>query len=72
MPDCPSLSDCPFYNDLMPKRPAATEMLKSTLCRTNNSQCARWMVGKKLGKSAVPADLYPQQDERARGLVAVE
>jgi len=70
MPECPSLPRCPFFNDHMATRPATADMMKKTYCRTDNAGCARWLVASTRGKEAVPADLFPNQVDRARVIVA--
>jgi len=44
-------------------------MMKKKYCKTDNSTCARWMVANKLGKPAVPKDLFPNQADRAAALI---
>lgn len=70
MADCPSVERCPFFNDRMAQRPAMAAMMKSTYCKGDNAQCARWHVASRLGGAAVPADLYPNELDRARSLAA--
>jgi hypothetical protein len=69
MSDCPSLPQCPFFNDMMPSRPAMASMMKQAYCKTDNGECARWVVAQARGKEAVPKDLYPSQMDRARQIV---
>jgi hypothetical protein len=54
----------------MADRPATAEMMKKTYCRTNNAECARWMVASARGKEAVPPDLFPNQTDRARAIIS--
>lgn len=70
MAECPSLPKCPFFNDHMAQRPATAEIMKQSYCRGDNSRCARWMVASALGKPAVPVNLFPNQVEQARALIA--
>lgn len=70
MADCPSLSGCPFFNDHMANRPVTAEMMKKHYCRSDHSQCARWMVASRLGRPAVPANLFPDQADRARAILS--
>jgi len=39
-------------------------------CHNGNLICARYIVCQKLGKPAVPPDLYPDQWDRAREIIA--
>jgi hypothetical protein len=70
MPDCKCLPLCPFFNDKMQNMPAAAALLKKRLCQGDNSQCARFMVLGALGRDKVPADLSPNQQDRAKSLIA--
>ena len=70
MPDCEQLKNCPFFHNNMKNMPAITEMLKMRFCRGDNSKCARYMVLKKLGKHAVPANLIPNQLEKAKTIIS--
>ncbi len=71
MPDCECLPGCPFFNDKMDKMPAMASMLKKQYCQGDFVSCARYMVKVKLGKDAVPLDLYPNQIERAEKLLQI-
>jgi hypothetical protein len=44
-------------------------MLKNRYCLGDNSQCARYMIFKKLGKSAVPPNLYPNMHDKAKKIL---
>lgn len=70
MADCELLSTCAFFNDKMARMPATSELLKKDYCRGNNQTCARYMVFKKLGRHAVPADLFPNSLERAKHIIS--
>jgi len=70
MADCECLPKCPFFNDKMQGVPAMISILKNKYCRGDNSICARYMVFKALGRERVPADLFPNQVERAQGLIS--
>lgn len=65
MADCERLPGCPFFNDKMEAPPATVKWMKTYYCRGDNTKCARHMVLTKLGKPAVPSDLYPNDRERA-------
>jgi hypothetical protein len=70
MADCECLSGCPFFNDKMANMPAMANSYKRKYCRGNFEKCARYMVFKTLGKPKVPADLYPNQQEKAQQIIA--
>lgn len=65
MAECECLAGCPFFNDMMENMPATANMIKEKFCIENNSECARHIIFKKLGKPVVPADLFPTQTDRA-------
>lgn len=67
--DCPSLATCLFFNDKMAELSALADMMKKKYCRTDQSQCARAIVSKSLGKDKVPTDMFPNQVERAMAMV---
>ena len=70
MADCECLPGCLFFNDKMQNMPAAAKLLKSRLCRGDNARCARHMVVAALGREKVPADLSPNQVDRAEAIIA--
>jgi hypothetical protein len=65
MAECECLPGCPFFNDRMKGLEAIKESMKKRYCLGDNVKCARYMVFKSLGKEKVPADLVPNQVERA-------
>jgi hypothetical protein len=69
MAECESLAKCPFFNDRMAEMPAMAAMLKKRYCLGDKSNCARWAVRRALGPEAVPADLIPNQMDRAEILI---
>ena len=69
MPDCECLERCPFFNDKMVNRPATAEMFKKAFCLGDNTSCARYMIFVSLGPEAVPLDLFPNQVDRALGIL---
>ena len=65
MPDCELLEGCLFFNDRMQSMPTVVELLKERLCRGEYTECARYMVYRKLGRPRVPPDLFPSDRDRA-------
>jgi len=65
MGTCELTDTCPFYNNKMDNMPADAEDLKTKYCRGNNLNCARYMVTTSAGNDKMPANLYPQEKERA-------
>ena len=71
MADCECLSKCPFFNDKMANKPATTELMKRQYCKDEYQSCARFMVFRQFGREKVPAELFPNQVDRAREILAV-
>lgn len=70
MADCECLAGCPFYNDKMDQNAGVGKIFKTKYCLGDNSNCARFVVFKKLGKGSVPGNLYPNMMDRAREILA--
>jgi hypothetical protein len=70
MADCECLETCIFFNDKMVSMPTMAAIMKQNYCKTNNAECARFIVFKALGKGNVPTDLFPNNVERAKRIVA--
>ncbi len=70
MSDCEFIGGCPFFNDKLENKPVEVEALKVKYCRTNNLNCARYMVAAALGKEKMPPNLYPNEKERAFIVIA--
>ena len=69
MAECECLNGCPFFNDKMKDTNGLGVLFKKKYCRGDNSECARYMIFKKLGKPSVPVDLYPNMHERAKKIL---
>jgi hypothetical protein len=69
MADCEVIAACPFFNDKMNASPSIATMYKRRFCQGDSSNCARLILRKALGKEKVPADLYPNETERAHQLI---
>jgi hypothetical protein len=70
MADCVCLPTCIFFNDKMAAMPVAADMMKKKFCHSQNAGCGRYMVFSTLGKGQVPSDLYPNQADRAKTILA--
>lgn len=70
MAQCECLPQCPFFNDKMQNMPALSNLLKKEYCNGDSTDCARHMIFKKLGKEAVPSNLYPNNQDQARKILA--
>lgn len=69
MAECECLPGCGFYHDKMPIESGIGNLYKKNYCLGDNSECARHMVFKKLGREAVPANLYPNQLDKAKKII---
>ncbi|HPQ71239.1 MAG TPA: hypothetical protein PKW95_19085 [bacterium] len=69
MADCECLAKCPFFNDRMATKPGISDMYKKRYCLGDKSGCARYMIFSRLGREHVPADLYPNQVDRAKQII---
>ncbi len=63
--DCKYLAACIFFNDRMAAIPLAVDLYKANFCKGDSSQCARFRVRDVCGAEGTPADLYPNEAERA-------
>lgn len=71
MSECICLPKCPFFNGRMQEKfSVVLEAQKRRYCLGENAACARYRVFQKLGREAVPADLFPNQVARAREILA--
>lgn len=70
MAECDCLQGCPFFNDRMAMRPGMAAVYKQRYCLGEYATCARHQVKQGLGKAAVPADLFPNMEERARVILS--
>ncbi len=70
MGDCECVSRCMLFEEKMSSMPATVEMFRNRYCRADFLTCARYSVYKALGMERVPADLFPNQEDRARKIVS--
>lgn len=67
---CELLDTCPLLNQRLASKPALAELYKVSYCRGKHEGCARYVVQQARGAQAVPADLFPNEADRARELIA--
>ncbi|MEK7434782.1 MAG: hypothetical protein AABZ74_16735 [Cyanobacteriota bacterium] len=70
MSDCEKLPKCPFFDGRMSEMPNIGNMLKKKYCQGDNTDCARYLVSGKFGKS--PLSLYPNMKDRAIELLKLD
>jgi hypothetical protein len=72
MANCALLEKCIFFNDKMASMPATSDMVKKRYCLKDHTACARYMVFSALGREKVPQDLFPNNVDRAKSVIAGE
>lgn len=70
MNQCQLIEGCIFFNDRMSNMPAMAGMYKQRYCKGSPEDCARFTLGKSIGRENVPRDLYPNDMDRAQSLIA--
>jgi hypothetical protein len=66
---CRYLAFCPFFRDNVAKNPALAGTYKNSYCNANQSNCARYLIARALGRDSVPSDLFPDQMNRAERII---
>lgn len=69
MSKCKLIETCIFFNDKMANMPSTAAAIKISYCEKDFDKCARHMVVEALGRGTVPADLFPNQVERAKKII---
>ena len=69
MKDCEYLEKCLFFNDKLENMPKASDVMKKMYCRWHHAKCARYAIAITLGKSAIPADMFPGDKRRANEML---
>jgi len=70
MAQCELLETCIFFNDQMEAMPAVANLMKNRYCKDDHAECARMKVVKAVGREKVPTDMFPNQDDYARDIIA--
>ncbi len=70
MGECELTAGCIFFNDKMANMPSMTSMMKSVYCQSDPDKCARLMIVKAVGREKVPADLFPNQVDKAKEIIS--
>jgi len=69
MSDCEFRKGCLFFRNQMDNLPGTAGLYRRQYCHGRRSECARHMVQRELGPSAVPNDLLPYHHDRARSVL---
>ena len=67
--NCPLLSKCAFFNDVLEEMPSTSIYMKNLYCRNQYGDCARYRVFMEAGKNIPPNDLFPHDEERATKII---
>lgn len=70
MAKCEIWEGCVFRNNRMPCDASLAAIYKRHYCSGDYTNCARYMIYKTAGKDFLPVNLYPNQQDRAREIVA--
>ncbi|OQY33527.1 MAG: hypothetical protein B6241_07530 [Spirochaetaceae bacterium 4572_59] len=70
MAECEFIELCPFFNDQLGDRPDEVDKMKEQYCKTNNLNCARYMIANAAGDENIPQDLFPHEKTRAYAIIA--
>jgi hypothetical protein len=69
--ECPLLSDCEFFNDVLENMPSSSGFMKESYCKGRYATCARYRVFMKAGKRKPPKDLFPHETDKAVKIIAL-
>jgi len=70
MSECELIEKCPFFLGELVEKPVEIEKLKEQYCKSNNLNCARYMIVQAAGLEKMPADLYPDEKIVAYQIIA--
>lgn len=70
MAKCELVETCIFFNDQMASMPSTSAVYKKIFCEGDFDTCSRYMIFKAIGRENVPKDLFPNQSERAKSIIA--
>jgi hypothetical protein len=69
MANCELVETCIFFNGHMANMPSTADVYKKMFCQRDLEKCARYTIVKAKGRGTVPADLYPNQMEKAISII---
>jgi hypothetical protein len=70
MAQCECFEGCVFFIDKVLRMPSVANMYKTKYCYGSSAECVRYLVFQKMGRSAVPEDLFPNQLDRVEELTS--
>ncbi len=69
MAECEFMETCPFFNSPEGDDETVASM-KEKYCKTNNLNCARYMVALAHSPEAAPDDLAPNEKDKAYEIIS--
>jgi hypothetical protein len=69
--NCPLLSKCAFFNDVLEDMPSTSVYMKNLYCRNEYQTCARYRVFMEAGKHKPPRDLFPHDADQAEKIITL-
>ena len=69
MAHCDEIDNCSFFRTAIMEMPTVAEMMKNRYCHGDFDACARKSVLNQLGKEHVPANLAPNDHDRAQKII---
>ena len=69
MAHCEMLQGCLFFHGQLSDMPIQADLFRDLYCKGNNAICGRYLILKSLGSHAVPPDLFPNHEQRARAII---
>ncbi len=69
MAECELIDKCPFFNNNIVETEKIMQM-QEKYCKTNNLNCARYLIATAIGSEAVPSDLAPDQKTKAYEIIS--
>ena len=70
MAECELIKKCPFFINKIAGDSEKVSEMKEKYCKTNNLNCARFMIATALGSEAVPPDLAPDEKIKAYEIIS--
>jgi hypothetical protein len=66
---CECFEKCDLFSSGVAKLPSTSKSFQDKFCYMDHNACARYIVYKRLGKSFIPDDLFPNERGRAMQLI---
>ncbi len=70
MLNCELAETCVFLNEQVAGMPSTSAVYMKIYCEQDFDNCGRYMVFNAIGRENVPNDLFPNQSDRAKEVIA--